>query len=177
MSWKLLPDERVKLLSHAALFNEEECEKIATAFKSADMRSHGTNEFSYSFRLIEPDIWPEIYEKITSVVLDANVNNYRYKLHSIPALYYVEFDKSQWMDWSMDIDHSSRETNKLSLHVSLNEEYDGGEFLIRTPREVVVPRGAGVVTVFPSFLASKQERPSKGIKRAILGTVSGLPFS
>lgn len=177
MSWKLLPDKKIRLLSHGAVFTPEESAEIATAFTGVDMRSHGTNEFSYSYRLIEPDIWPNIYEKITSVVLDANVNNYQYKLHSIPGLYYVEFSRSQWMDWSIDVDHSARETNKLSLHIPLNEDYEDGQFLVRTPREVTASRLPGMVTIFPSFLASKQEQPSRGIKRAILGTVAGLPFS
>jgi hypothetical protein len=119
VTWKLLPDKRIRPLSHARTFEEEECKKIADAFKSADMRSYSTNSFFYSYRLIEPDIWPNIYENITGAVLDSNV----------------------------------------------------------TPRDTVVPRAIGMTTIFPSFLASKQEQPTAGIKRAIMGTVSGLPFS
>jgi hypothetical protein len=177
MTWKLLPDKRIRPLSHAKTFEDEECKKIVDAFKSADMRSYTTNSFFYSYRLIEPDIWPQIYENITGAVLDSNVNNYGFKIQSISALYYVEFDRSQWMDWSMDLNHWDRETSKLSIHAFLNEDYEGGDFVIRTPRDTVVPRSVGMTTIFPSFLASKQEQPSKGIKRAIMGMVSGLPFS
>lgn len=177
MSWKLLPDKRVNLLSMANAFTPEECAQIIENFRGADHRSQTGNEFSYSNILIEPNVFPEIYDRVTSVVLDCNTNNYNYKLHGIPALYYVEFDKSQFMDWSMDLTYSGRETNKLSVHVSLNEDYEGGEFVIRWPKETAVTPKSGLITVFPSFLASKQEKPTKGIKRAILGTVSGLPFT
>lgn len=177
MSWKLLPDKKPNLLSMAQAFSSEECEEIIKNFKGADHHGQLGNAFSYSYIMIDPKVFPEIYERVTSVVLDCNVNNYEYKLHGIPALYYVEFDKSQFMDWSMDLSHSSRETNKLSVHVSLNDDYEDGQFIIRWPNETVVAPKSGLITVFPSFLASKQEKPSKGIKKAILGTVSGLPFS
>lgn len=178
MSWKLLPDKRPNLLSMAQAFSKEECDGIINNFKGVDHHAgQNSNEASYSYVLIDPHVFPEIYERVTSVVLDCNVNNYEYKLHGISALYYVEFDKSQFMDWSMDLSHSTRETNKLSIHIGLNEDYEDGQFVIRWPRETVVAPKSGLITVFPSFLASRQEKPSKGIKKAILGTVTGLPFS
>lgn len=177
MSWKLLPDKKPNLLSMAAAFSQEECDQIIQNLKGTDHLVYQSNEASYSYVLIDPRVFPEIYDRVTSVVLDCNVNNYEYKLHGISALYYAEFDKSQFMDWSMDLSHSNRETNKLSVHIGLNEDYEDGQFVIRWPRETVVAPKAGLVTVFPSFLASKQEKPSRGIKKAILGTVTGLPFS
>jgi len=177
LSWKLLPDKKPNLLSMAEAFTKEECDQIITNYRGTDHQGQQSNEASYSYVLIDPHVFPEIYERVTSVVLDCNVNNYDYKLHGIPALYYVEFDKSQFMDWSMDLSHSHRETNKLSIHIGLNEDYEDGQFIIRWPCETVVTPKAGLITVFPSFLASKQEKPSKGIKRAIIGTVSGLPFT
>lgn len=177
MSWKLLPDKKIQLLSFAQIFSSDECDGIIRDFKGADHHSQRGNEFFFSSITIDPSIFPMAYERVTSVVLDSAINNYGFKLHSIPALYYVEFDRSCYMNWSMDLTYSGRETAKLSVHIPLNEDYEPGDFVVRTPYDTTVSPKAGVVTIFPSFLASKQESPKAGIKRAILGTVAGLPFS
>lgn len=178
MSWKLLPDKKIQLLSTTKVLEQEECDKILSDLKGADHHSFvNGNEFSYSHIVMEPRMFGDVYEKVTSAVLDSVVNNYGFKVHSIPALYYVEFDKSQFMDWSMDLAYSGRETAKLSLHIPLNEDYDDGNFIVRTPRDTIVSPKPGVLTIFPSFVASRQDKPSRGIKKAILGTIAGLPFT
>lgn len=177
MSWKLLPDKKIQMLSTAQVLSTEECSSIISDLKGADFRLMLGNEFSYGHIVMEPHMFQDVYEKVTAVVLDSVVNNYGFKVQSIPALYYVEFDRSQFMDWSMDMTYSGRETAKLSLHIPLNDEYDDGNFIVRTPRDTVVSARPGVLTIFPSFLASRQDQPSRGIKKAILGTITGLPFT
>lgn len=177
MSWKLLPDKKINLLSCAQAFSPEEAQQLIDSLRGADHYSHTGNYFSYSSILLDPYVFPEVYDRVTSVVLDANVNNYGFKIQGIPALYYAEFQGSQFMDWSMDLSWSDRETNKLSVQVFLNDDFEGGEFLIRNPRDQVLGAKTGVATVFPSFVSSRQNPVTKGIKRAVIGTVTGLPFS
>ena len=177
MSWKLLPDKQIQLLSSAKVLEPEECDKIIDYLEPVDHRLMHGNEFSYSHVVMDPQMFRDVYEKVTSAALDSVINNYGFKVHSIPALYYVEFDRSQFMDWSMDLTYSGRETSKLSLHIPLNEDYEGGDFIVRTPRDTVVNPRPGVLTIFPSFVASRQDQPSRGIKKAILGTIAGLPFT
>lgn len=177
MSWKLLPDKKIQLLSAAKVLEKEECDKIVSDLKGADHRLVSGNEFFYSHIVMEPHMFGHVYEKVTSAVLDSVVNNYGFKVQSIPALYYVEFSRSQFMDWSMDLTYSGRETAKLSLHIPLNEGYDDGNFIVRTPRDTIVSPKPGVLTIFPSFVASRQDQPTRGTKKAIFGTIAGLPFT
>lgn len=177
MSWKLLPDKKIQLLSTAKVLEPEECDRIVSDLKGADHRLINGNEFSYSHVVMEPHVFGHVYERVTSAVLDSVVNNYGFKVHTIPALYYVEFDRSQFMDWSMDLTYSGRETAKLSLHIPLNDDYDDGNFVVRVPRDTVVSSRPGILTIFPSFVASRQNQPTRGIKKAIFGTIAGLPFT
>lgn len=177
MTWKLLPDKQIQLLSSATVLEREDCSKIMDELKNRDHRLILGNEFSYSHVVMDPQEFGYVYDRVTSAVLDSVVNNYGFKVHCIPALYYVEFDRSQFMDWSMDLTYSGRETAKLSLHIPLNEDYDDGSFIVRTPRDTVVSSQPGVLSIFPSFLASRQDQPTRGIKKAIIGTVAGLPFT
>lgn len=177
MTWKLLPDKKIHMLSTARVLGVEECAEVIDTLKNVDHKLMMGNEFSYSSVTLDPSLFRNVYESVTSAVLDSVINNYGFKVQSIPALYYVEFDRSQFMDWSMDLTYSGRETAKLSLHIPLNDDYDGGSFVVRIPRDTEVSPSPGILTIFPSFVASRQNQPSRGIKRAIFGTIAGLPFT
>ena len=172
MTWKLLPDKRPKLFATASVFTKEDIKDVMES--SLSWKELNTNSFRYFYSALQ-DEW--ILERIGSVVLDANVNNYQFKLHGLANLFLVEIDYRGFMESSSDYAFSERETNKLSFHIPLNDDFFGGQFSVYTgPEQSVIQPVVGEMTLWPSFLYSKQEPTSSGVKRMILGTVTGTPF-
>ena len=175
MSFKLLEDKKMNVLSMAEAFSEEEASSILLEMRAT--RRQESNLYTYFYSPIYPDAHSWIYERVSSIVLDMNINNYRFKLSGVSALHYVEVGKDDFLEWSMDLVHSDRETNKLTVHIMLNDDYEGGNLSILNPHPTVVSARAGLMVVFPSFVLSKQESTTGGVKRMLVGTVTGLPFS
>lgn len=178
MTWKLLPDKKMSMLTQATILSPEGAADIINKCKDdGRMEKYDTNRVSYSAMPLDPITWIRLYESVTGVVLDANVNNYGFKLQGIPSLFYMEVGDRDYMDWSMDLVESYRETNKLSIYIALNDDYEGGRFFIKNPLDTVIPPVVGQMTMFPSFLLSKQDPTSVGTKRMVVGNVTGLPFT
>lgn len=178
MTWKLLPDKKMKLLTQANVLSQETCKSIIkNCGGDPSMRRHTSNRFNFEAIDMDPVEWIKVYEPITGAILDANVNNYGFKLHGISGLYYIEIGDRGFLDWTMDMMEPSRETNKLTIYIPLNDDYEGGNFSVMDPHPRQIPTEVGQLLLFPSFVLSKQDPTSKGIKRMIAGTVTGLPFS
>lgn len=175
MTWKLLPDKKISPLSAAHCVADDEIANLLA--EMTDLERMDSNVCSYSYRALYQNEHEWLYERITGAVLDSNVNNYGFKLHGIPMMYYVEIDSGSFIGLSSDYFESGRETNKLSIHLSLNEDYTRGDYSIHMPNPHVVGAKKGVLTMFPSFLPWSQKATGVGTKRMVIGTVSGLPFS
>lgn len=178
MSFKLLPDKKISVVTQAEVMSKEMASSILDRYLGhPNVGRISSNRFSFNCIALDPLEWIRIYEPVTAAVLDANINNYGFKLQGISSLYYVEFYKDCFMEWSMDLLESSRETNKLSLYIPLNDGFKGGDLSIMNPTPMVIPSRVGELTMFPSFVPAKQDPTKSGTKAMIVGTVTGLPFS
>ena len=178
MTWKLLPDKKVKLLTQCSVLSKESAKEIIETYKDDHRLEHvSSNRFSFRSISLDPVEWIKLYEPVTSVILDANVNNYGFKLQGISSLHYIEVGDRDFLDWNMDLMESYRETNKLSIYIPLNDDFEGGRFFVKNPLDTEIKPVIGEMTMFPSYLISKHDPTSAGIKRMVAGTVTGLPFS
>ena len=178
MSWKLLPDKKLSMLTQASVLSKESASEIINTYKGHHrLDTTKTNSFSLRSLAMDPVDWIRLYESVTSVILDANLNNYGFKLQGISSLYYVELDEDGFMDWNMELLESHRETNKLSIYINLNDDYEGGKFSVMNPKPTIVTQMVGQMTMFPSFLLSKHDPIKSGVKRMVAGTVTGLSFT
>ena len=172
MSWKLLPDKKPKLFATASVFTKEDIKDVLDGVTRWEEMS--TNSFKYYYSALNEE-W--ILDRLSSVVLDANVNNYQFKLHGLANLFLIEIDQNSFMESSSDYAFSERETNKISFHIPLTDDFLDGRFSIYTgPEPTIIQPVIGEMTLWPSFLYSKQEPTYAGTKRMILGTVTGTPF-
>lgn len=178
MSLKLLPDKKINVVTQAEVMSKDTAKSILDRYLGhPDVGRVSSNRFSFNCIPLDPVEWIRIYEPVTSVILDANIHNYNFKLQGISSLYYVEFYKDCFMDWSMDLLEPSRETNKLSLYIPLNDNFKGGDLSIMNPTETVIKPVIGQLTMFPSFIPTKIAPTKSGTRGMIAGTVTGLPFS
>ena len=178
MSFKLLPDKKISIVTQAEVMSKETAKSILDRYLGhPDVGRVSSNRFSFNCIPLDPVEWIRLYEPVTSAILDANINNYNFKLQGISSLYYVEFYKDCFMDWSTDLTEPSRETNKLSLYIPLNDTFKGGDLSIMNPMPTVIKPVVGELTMFPSFVPAKQDPTKSGTKAMVVGTVTGLPFS
>jgi PKHD-type hydroxylase len=86
-------------------------------------------------------------------------------------------DNSGHYLWYSDIVNSN--TNKLSvtLHLSLKEEYNGGDTEFNCGYEILRPKfSVGDVVIFPSYLLQRTTPILSGVKRTITLNVTGKTF-
>lgn len=80
-------------------------------------------------------------------------------------------------DWHIDMGLTAA-PRKLSIVVNLTDpaEYDGGVLEFRDLSHKSAPRDAGQLHAFPSWAAHRVTPVTKGIRRSLVGWISGPPF-
>ena len=82
-------------------------------------------------------------------------------------------------DWHIDLGPSRlASTRKLGFTLFLNDDYDGGEFQIKSGRENYIPpqQETGNLLFFPSYLVHRVTLVTKGTRSVIVGWVHGNSF-
>ncbi len=121
-----------------------------------------------------------IYEKLGMLAQKSNYERYAFDLSGFAQeLQLTQYECGDFFEWHMDFGPGEISNRKLSLTVQLSdpEEYEGGmlQFMIND-RIVDAPRTRGTVIVFPSFIMHRVTPVTRGVRRSIVGWVSGMPY-
>ena len=121
-----------------------------------------------------------IFDKLANVAEIANGQRYGFDLTGFyQELQLAEYAQGQFFDWHMDFGAGEISHRKLSLTVQLSDpdDYDGGvlQFMINQ-RIVDAPKERGTVIAFPSFLMHRVTPVERGVRRSLVGWVSGHPY-
>ena len=154
--------------SEAAVINRNEQTENDTLRKSSVMFLHNNEEHNW------------IYEKIAGVAQHANYQFYGFDLQGIAEpLQLAEYSDGGFFEWHMDFGAGAISHRKLSITVQLSdpEDYEGGElqFMINNTVEAA-PAKKGTVVIFPSFVLHRVTPITRGLRRSIVGWVSGMPY-
>lgn len=121
-----------------------------------------------------------IYDKLTMVVQQGNMQNYGFDLQGFrEKLQLTQYSVGDHFEWHMDFGPREISHRKLSITVQLShsDDYEGGDLLFRSNnKEVPAPRTQGTVVVFPSFVQHRVTPITKGVRRSIVGWASGHPY-
>lgn len=176
-------------LYYKEIFNHEEindiiliCEKLDSEINELDyydtsVDAKRRNSVSY-LPVNDETSW--IYEKIYDLSVSANQEmGWNFNVDGINQ--HIEYntytDNSGHYLWYSDIVNSN--TNKLSvtLHLSLKEEYGGGNIEFNCGHEILQPKfNVGDVVISPSYLPQRTTPILSGVKRTITLNVTGKPF-
>lgn len=176
-------------LYYKEIFNHEEindiiliCEKLDSEINELDyydtsVDAKRRNSVSY-LPVNDETLW--IYEKIYDLSVSANQEmGWNFNVDGINQ--HIEYntytDNSGHYLWYSDIVNSN--TNKLSvtLHLSLKEEYGGGNIEFNCGHEISQPKfNVGDVVISPSYLPQRTTPILSGVKRTITLNVTGKPF-
>lgn len=175
-------------------FSDEDIQniiKIGENAKIADSVIFGQN-IDHDYRksqnswihLTDETIW--LFETIGNIIRRMNSEVYNFDLFGFTeALQYTIYDgNNDHYEWHID-SHSQIDTSmissprKLSFSLQLSDpsEYEGGDILIKTGKdEEVIKKEKGFMVMFPSFVLHKVTPVTKGVRKSLVGWVSGPAF-
>jgi PKHD-type hydroxylase len=173
-------------------FTDDEIERIieiSKKFKPTQGNIGGNVDLSYRVSKItwlpQNDETKFIYDKIIYCIKDANKNMWNFNITNVnESIQFTEYDgdveegNEGHYDWHMDFGEIAC-NRKISLSVQLSDEneYEGGEFEFMFSRSIVkAPKEKGTVVVFPSYLLHRVKKVTKGKRRSLVFWINGPPF-
>ena len=186
---------------------KEECDKILNLYpdKWVDAKVH-TDRIERS-RDFDRDIGHDIntrnsqviffsdkwvFELAYSFIKSANEQaGWEYDIESMENLQLTRYETEGFYGWHSDgpsdnfgkydrpkDDLLNGLIRKLSITILLNDDYEGGEFQIKTGRENYIPpeQESGNLLFFPSYLVHRVTLVTKGTRSVIVGWVHGNSF-
>ena len=180
------------------VFTEEECKRIiemgrtweqvdaeiqtknpeAESVKNEDYR----NCKMYAPPVDKQESWLWIGEKISVAIYNFNAHEgWKFNLVGMaerPMMMEYEGGQGKY-DWHIDLGPSKMaSTRKLGFTLFLNDDYEGGEFQIKSGRENYIPpeQETGNILFFPTYLLHRVTFVTKGTRSVIVGWVHGNSF-
>lgn len=116
-----------------------------------------------------------LYEQLTRMVKAINATAWHFDLTHIENLQFTEYRTGGHYDFHVDsFTAAGTEQRKLSFAIPLNDDFEGGRFMIQTGRApTVVDLGAGQMILFPSFTLHRVMPVTHGTRYSLVGWVCG----
>jgi PKHD-type hydroxylase len=191
-----------KLLDKSAMsrniFTKEECKRIIEIGKSClseypqiqTKNPEAESEKNYDYRnckMYAPSVdetadWMWFAQRISTSIYNFNAKEgWKFNLIGMaerPMM--MEYEEGQGKyDWHIDLGPSSlASTRKLGFTLFLNDDYEGGEFQIKTGRENYIPpqQETGNLLFFPTYLVHRVTLVTRGTRSVVVGWVHGNSF-
>ena len=122
-----------------------------------------------------------LFSRLDHSIDEINRRYYGYEIYPTRSFQYTTYDASdeKYHDWHMDtyLDVERAVHRKLSMHLFLNENYDGGEFDICTGSQEhnvnSFKEYPGSAIIFPSFMSHRVRPVTKGIRKSLVVWFTG----
>lgn len=172
--------------------SEDECEAIKDIVlkrKLVSLRKGLTSDYSSQNRsrnsyicflpLIEETDW--IFTKMSEISNRINNDYFKYDLDSIESLQFTEYGENYNGFYKKHIDslYESSSSRKLSFTLQLcdPDDYDGGNLLLHTGKDVIdLPKNKGSISFFPSWALHEVQPVIKGTRYSLVGWLAGPRF-
>jgi predicted 2-oxoglutarate/Fe(II)-dependent dioxygenase YbiX len=137
-------------------------------------------------RKTEDTSW--FFDRMNTVITQLNNQFYGFDLNGYDAFQYTSYNAQEkgTYHWHMDtclgrdsLPQGMIEPRKLSLTLLLNDEFEGGEFMVNLGNEshavhVEIPKGR--IILFPSFIIHSVKPVTKGFRKSAVIWVTGPKF-
>lgn len=124
-----------------------------------------------------------IYDVAAHQVKELNATRFGLDLFGVHQLQYSVYEgaaeNGEHYDWHVDVlGPGYNQQRKLSyvLQLSDPEEYEGGDLMFRGVWKGVALKQKGLVYVFPSYVEHRVTPVTKGVRRTLVGWVTGPQF-
>jgi PKHD-type hydroxylase len=123
-------------------------------------------------------------QKMNQIITETNDMFFDYDLRLWDHFQYTEYHDYESGEYKEHIDMflgfdapTSILTRKMSISIMLNDDYEGGDFFMKTGMEKqLIPKQKGRILFFPSFVPHGVSPVTKGIKKSIVIWVNGPRF-
>jgi PKHD-type hydroxylase len=131
------------------------------------------------FPQVNPDTqW--LYDLLAPLITKINDDFFRFSLYGfMENLQYTVYEgDGGHYDWHVDSVEGNLPPRKLSFSLLLSDpfSFDGGELKLAGISREVLHKQIGKMYVFPSYLSHKVTPVTSGIRRALVGWISGENF-
>lgn len=122
------------------------------------------------------------FERISKTVQSLNAKNYNFDLAGIfEPFQYLQYDCSILGHYDSHVDSGAMNTptRKISIVIQMSDpsEYEGGELQLFTHSEPYsVSKKKGRLVIFPSYMLHRVTPVTKGLRKTIVGWISGPAF-
>ncbi len=172
------------------LFNEVEVKNILSLWdtnlvKEAEVNADNTRITRDDLRksevmFIAPSGNEWVYDKLSAACIQANTNRYKFEITGFQTeLQLASYGPQQFFEWHMDFGTGNVSNRKLSISVQLSEpdEYEGGELQFMINQNIfTATKEKGTAIIFPSFGLHRVTPVTKGVRKSIVGWISGPPY-
>jgi PKHD-type hydroxylase len=120
-----------------------------------------------------------LFRRITDIVNAANAQHFGFDLTDL--IEGVQLSRyaapSGHYGWHVDMTHQNLIRKlSLSLQLSDDDEYDGGDLELSTKQSVIAPRNVGAAILFPSWTSHRVTPVTSGVRYSLVCWVTGPPF-
>lgn len=172
------------------LFNEVEVKNILSLWdtnlvKEAEVNADNTRITRDDLRksevmFIAPSGNEWVYDKLSAACIQANMNRYKFEITGFQTeLQLASYGPQQFFEWHMDFGTGNVSNRKLSISVQLSDpdEYEGGELQFMINQNIfTATKEKGTAIIFPSFGLHRVTPVTKGVRKSIVGWISGPPY-
>lgn len=192
--WNFKTDPVQNIVTQSKVFSKDECEEIIRladdiGWQEATYATEQKNTKSYKGNPIRDSktvfIFPAentfwLFEKMSKVIIDANQANFGFNLSGFVEGFQITKYEAPTGHYDFHIDkYDNGIIRKISAIVSLSpkEDYEGGEFVIKTSAEELHCVGnQGSIVIIPSYILHKVNPVTKGTRYSLVAWTSGEPF-
>jgi PKHD-type hydroxylase len=147
---------------------------VKDRYRSSQQKMHGVNQYNK---------W--IFDRLLNVSQEINEKDYNFDLWGFDHFQYTVYNVNEEYKAHSDIIYTASKfktlTRKLSISLVLSDNYDyeGGEFQIITAEQSeasTVEQKKGRLIVFPSWMVHKVKPVTRGVRKSIVVWVVGPNF-
>jgi len=147
---------------------------VKDRYRSSQQKMHGVNQYNK---------W--IFDRLLNVSQEINEKDYNFDLWGFDHFQYTVYNVNEEYKAHADIIYTASKfktlTRKLSISLVLSDNYDyeGGEFQIITAEQSeasTVEQKKGRLIVFPSWMVHKVKPVTRGVRKSIVVWVVGPNF-
>jgi len=122
-----------------------------------------------------------IYEKIATFINLENEKHFGFDIYGFEENFqYLIYDNlDNHFEWHVDMSSGNTPYRKLTFSLQLSDpsEYEGGELQLMLHKDpFTLPQKLGAIALFPSYTLHRVTHITKGIRRSLVGWVTGKAF-
>lgn len=171
---KIFSDDELDLIE--GLFEDPELKLGQIQHKnitSTDIRNSNVKFIESSN---EANMW--LFQRLTGIINAANEKFFRFELNRIETLQYTVYNTGQFYKDHIDLGYTNpnQSVRKLSFTLQLTDpsKYKGGDLLLKHGSEPeIAKRERGTITFFPSYILHEVTPVTEGVRKSLVGWVTG----